>query len=156
MKRRENYTIASPQRGLAAVEFLIGLPVLLFIAFAIAEVGQLMTEYNTLHKSVRDGARFVVSNASVGTTRIVNLTTQLRDQTRNLVVKGNINGTGTPILQGLTLGNVTVTASANGFITVAATYAYSPILANTLPTFGFGNSIDLAMTMNATVVMRAL
>lgn len=144
------------RRGLATVEFAICTPVLFFLMLATAEVGRVLLQYNTLTKSVRDGARYAVVNASVGTTRIVNITTQTRDATRNLVVTGNTAGTGTPLLPGLTVNNVTVTDAGNGFVRVAATYTYQPMLGATLPTFGFRAPINLAIPLPATIVMRAL
>jgi Flp pilus assembly protein TadG len=145
-------------RGLATIEFAICTPVLFFLMLATAEVGRLLFQYNTLTKSVRDGARFAVIDAAVagGTTRIVNITPQVRNQTRNLVVSGNTAGTGTPLLPGLTVNNVTVTAAGNGFVSVAATYTYIPMLGATLPTFGFRAPINMSRQLQATVVMRAL
>jgi Flp pilus assembly protein TadG len=145
-------------QGLATVEFVLCAPVLFLLMFATVEVGRVLYQYNTLMKSVRDGARFAVVDAAVsgGTTRIVNITTQTRNATRNLVVTGNTAGTGTPLLPGLTTNNVTVTDAGGGFVSVAATYTYQPMLGATLPTFGFGTPINLTMTLPATVIMRAL
>lgn len=145
-------------RGIATIEFAICAPVLFFLMLATAEVGRLLFQYNTLTKSVRDGVRFAVIDAAVagGTTRIVNITTQVRDQTRNLVVTGNTAGTGTPLLPGLTVDNVTVTDVGNGFVSVAATYTYTPMIGATLPTFGLGTPINMSLPLQATVVMRAL
>jgi Flp pilus assembly protein TadG len=143
-------------RGRATVEFAICAPVLFLLLLATAEIGRLLYQSNTLAKAVRDGARFAVVNASVGTTRIVNITPETRDQTRNLVVTGNTTGTGTPLLPGLTVDNVTVNDAGNGFVSVVATYSYTPIFGATLPTFGLGDPINLTMQLPATVVMRAL
>jgi Flp pilus assembly protein TadG len=146
------------RRGLATVEFAICAPVLFLLMFATAEVGRLLFQYNTLMKSVRDGARFAVTDAAVagGTTRIVNITMQVRNQTRNLVVTGNTAGTGTPLLPGLIANNVTVNDVGNGFVSVVATYTYRPMVGATLPTFGQGGRINLSLPLQATVVMRAL
>ncbi|MFC4313498.1 TadE/TadG family type IV pilus assembly protein [Steroidobacter flavus] len=149
-------TNARRHLGIATVEFAICAPVLFFLMLATAEVGRALFQYNTLVKAVRDGARYVVNNASVGTTRVVNITAARRNETRNLVVTGNIAGTGTALLPGLTVNNVTVTDAGNGFISVAANYTYTPMLGATLPTFGFGQPINLSRTLAATVVMRAL
>lgn len=142
--------------GIALIEFAICAPVLLLLMFATAEVGRLLFQYNTLSKAVRDGARYACSNASVGTTRIVNITAAVRDQTRNLVVTGNSAGTGTALLPGLTVINVTVADAGNGFVSVSANYTYAPMLGATLPTFGLGDPINLSIGLPATVVMRAL
>jgi Flp pilus assembly protein TadG len=143
-------------RGIATIEFAICAPVLLLLMLSTAEVGRILYQYNTLSKAVRDGARYAVVNASVGTTRIVNITTTTRDQTRNLVVTGNTAGTGTPLLPGLTVNNVAVTNAGNGFVSVVATYTYTPMLGATLPTFGLGAPINLTRPLPATVIMRAL
>jgi Flp pilus assembly protein TadG len=144
------------QRGLAMIEFAISVPVLLFLMLATAEIGRMLFQYNTLAKAVRDGARYAAANAAVGTTRVVDITATTRTQTRNLVVTGNRLGTGAALLPGLNVNNVTVTDAGNGFVQVAATYDYIPILGATLPTFGLGAPVNLTMTLPATVVMRAL
>jgi len=143
------------QRGIATVEFAICVPVLLLLMLATAELGRAMFQYNTLIKAVRDGARYAAS-AATSSQRIVVITTQVRNETRNLVVTGNVGGTGAPLLTGLTVNNVTLNNVGNGFISVSATYTYTPILAATLPTFGYGPAINLSMTFPATVVMRVL
>jgi Flp pilus assembly protein TadG len=143
-------------RGLATVEFALCAPVLLFLMLATAEVGRFLFQYNTLAKAVRDGARYAVINAAVGTTRIVNISTETRNATRNLVVTGNTAGTGTALLPGLAVANVTVSDAGNGFVSVTANYTYQPMLGANLPTFGFGDGINMSMTLPATVVMRAL
>lgn len=150
-------TLSHPhrQRGIATVEFAICVPVLLLLMLATAELGRAMFQYNTLIKAVRDGARYAAS-ASTSSQRIVVITNQVRNETRNLVVTGNIGGTGAPLLAGLTVNNVTLNNVGNGFISVSATYTYTPILSGTLPTFGYGPAINLSMTFPATVVMRVL
>jgi len=144
------------QTGVAIVEFAIGLPLLLLLMLATAEFGRIMVQYETLTKAVRDAGRYLASGAAVGTTDVVSITPQKRLGATNLVVYGNVNGTGTALLPGLSPAAVTVSAPGNGYISVAATYTYTPIIGPTLPSFGFGNSIPLAMNLNAAVVMRAL
>ena len=143
-------------RGLATVEFAICAPLLLLLMLATAEVGRCMFQYNTLTKAVRDGARYAVINASVGTTRIVSITAATRTATQNLVVTGNRAGTGTPLLPGLTVNNVTVTDAGNGFVRVAAVYTFQPVLGATLPTMGFRAPINLRIPLSTAIVMRAL
>jgi Flp pilus assembly protein TadG len=149
-------TRARKHRGVATIEFAICTPILFFLMLATAEIGRALLQYNTLVKTVRDGARYVVNSASLGTTRVVNITNARRNETRNLVATGNIAGTGTAVLPGLTANNVTVTDAGNGFVSVSATFTYAPILGTRLPTFGFGAPINLSRALSATVVMRAL
>jgi Flp pilus assembly protein TadG len=144
------------QRGTAIVEFAIVLPLLLFLLLATAEVGRLLSEYDTLNKAVRDGARYLAANALAGTTGVVGITPQVQTATINLVVTGNTAGTGSALLPGLAAGNVTVTGLANGYVSVAAAYTYVPMLGPTLPTFGLTAPTSLSVPLNATVVMRPL
>jgi Flp pilus assembly protein TadG len=143
-------------KGVATIEFAICAPLLLLMMLATAELGRLIYQYNTLTKAVRDGARFAVNEAAVGTTRVVNLTAPVLTQTRNLVVSGNVNGAGAPLLPGLGVGNVTVSSDANGFVTVSAVYTFIPAIGASLPSFGLGDPINLTAPLTATVVMRAL
>lgn len=146
----------SRQRGLAVVEFAIALPLLLFVMLATAEVGRFLSQYDTLTKSVRDGSRYVAGKAAVGTTGIVSISSQLRTEAGNLIATGAVGGSGTPLLPGLSAANVTVTDAGNGYVTVSASYTYTPMLGASLPTFGLSSPISLAFPLNATVVMRAL
>ena len=144
------------QAGTAALELAIALPVLLLLLVATAEVGRLLSQYDTLTKSVRDAARFLASNALGGTTGVVLITPQVQAQTQNLVVTGNINGSGSAILPGLVAANVTVTAVDSTHVSVSAAYPYQPLLGATLPTFGIGSPISFSFPLTATVVMRGL
>jgi Flp pilus assembly protein TadG len=144
------------QRGIATIEFAICAPILLLLMLAIAEVGRMLIQYNTLNKAVRDGARYAVREAAAGSTGTVAITTAVRDNTRNLVVTGNMAGTGTSLLPGLTVANVAVNDAGAGFVAVSATYTYQPMLGAALPTFGSRGAISTNVPLTATVVMRAL
>lgn len=159
MKQRENIRRkvgVRASRGIATVEFAICTPLLFFLMFATAEFGRVLYQYNTLTKAVRDGARYAAVNAAIdaGSTRVVNITPAVRSETSNLVVTSNIAGTGTPVLPGLTVANVAVENAGNGFVRVTATYNFQPALGPTLPSFGFGEPIDLTLSLTASVVMR--
>lgn len=145
-------------RGVATVEFAICVPLLLFLLLATAEIGRLLFQYNTLMKSVRDGARYAAARTSDNnSTGTVSVSTQLRDETRNLVVTGNIAGTGTPVLPGLTPQQITVEPAGTGFVRVVVNnFIFTPVIGNTLPTFGLGEPINLTTPLSATVEMRAL
>jgi Flp pilus assembly protein TadG len=86
----------SLQRGTAAVEFALILPLLLVLTLMVTELGRALMQYDTLTKSVRDAARYL-SVQTPGTHQA---------QARNLVVYGNTAGTGTPLVPGLSLANV--------------------------------------------------
>ena len=144
------------QRGVATVEFAIAAPVLLLLMLSSAELGRILMQYNTLTQSLRDAARYAASNAAVGTTGLVSITGQLRTSTANLAVYGNTAGTGSPVLPGLAAGAVTVADAGGGYISVAATYTYRPMLGATLPTFGFRTAPALGVPLSAAILMRAL
>ncbi|WP_211470485.1 TadE/TadG family type IV pilus assembly protein [Collimonas humicola] len=84
------------QKGTAIVEFALILPLLLLLACITTEFGRAMFQYNTITKSVRDAVRYL-SVQTPGT----HIT-----EAQNLVVYGNIAGTGTPLVLGLTTANV--------------------------------------------------
>jgi Flp pilus assembly protein TadG len=147
---------AALQRGIAMVEMAIALPVLLLLLLATAEIGRILSQYNKLTNSTRDACRYAASNAAVGTTRLVNLTPQLQAATSNLLVTGNVNGTGNPILPGLATSSVVLSNAGNGYVSVSVSYTYQPMIGSALPTFGYGSSISWALPLGAVVIMRAL
>lgn len=149
-------TLRSRHRGTAMVEFAIALPVLLVLMLFTAELGRLISQYDTLTKAVRDGARYAASAAATGSTGIVSITPQIQTQVANLVATGNINGSGTALLPGLSASNVTVSDAGNGFVSVSAAYTYQPMLGPTPPTFGLGSVMSFNLTLNAASTMRAL
>src|SRR5579863_5733360 len=126
--RRESNRCRRMQHGTAAVEFTIVLPVLLMSMVATAEIGRMLSQYNTLNKAVRDAVRYLAANALTGTTGVISITSALQTATTNLVLTGNTAGTGTALLPNLNGGNVTVASLANGYVSVSATYTYVPIL----------------------------
>jgi len=145
------------QSGTATIEFAVALPLLLAVLMATAEFGRMLSQYDTLNKAVRDGARYLAANALAagGTTGVITITPAVTTATKNLVVKGNTTGAGNALLPSFTAGNVTVTNLGNGYVSVSAAYPYVPMLGASLPTFG-GGSVNTAITLNATTVMRPL
>jgi Flp pilus assembly protein TadG len=138
------------------VEFAIALPLLVLMLLATAELGRMLSQYNTLVKSVRDAARYAAAKASAGTTRVVSITPAIRDATTNLAVTGNVNGTGAPLLPGLSASNITINDAGSGYVNISASYTYAPMLGKSLSTFGYKGNILLAIPLKTTVVMRAL
>ena len=78
------------QRGSAVVELAIVLPLLLLIFLGTAEFGRALFQYNTLTKTVRDGARYISQNSLNGSTGVVDVppTAVAVVETKNLVVYG--------------------------------------------------------------------
>jgi Flp pilus assembly protein TadG len=147
---------AERQRGLAIVEFTIVVGILLMLILATAEFGRAFLQYNTLTKSVHDGARHVAGRALFGSTGTVSISPGLETETRNLVVYGNTFGAGSPILPGLSTANVTVVNAGGGNISVSAAYAYAAFFAF-IPGFFYGpNTNTSGYTLQTQVTMRAL
>jgi len=151
------------QRGTMTVEFVIVAPILLLLMLAIAEFGHALYQYNALTKSVRDGARYLSKNATIGNTNSILIQAADTTETENLVVYGNIAGNGTPKLPGLTASDITISCLGGGtfcpgveHVVVTAQYAYQSILGATFPMFGYGPDLSLGLTLNTSVTMRAL
>ena len=83
-------------RGVALVEFALILPMLLLLTVITTEFGRAMYQYNSLAKSVRDASRYL--SMQLPDTQIT--------QARNLVVHGNLAGTGPALVYGLTDAHV--------------------------------------------------
>jgi Flp pilus assembly protein TadG len=149
-------SIGQGQRGLAMVELVIVMPLLLLLIFATAEFGRAFMQYNTLTKSVRDSVRHVASRATLGQTGVVQIDSALTTEAQNLVVYGSITAVGnTPLLPGLNPANISVTPAGAGDVLVSATYTYQPINAM-LPGFGIGPNRSSLFTFQAAATMRAL
>jgi len=153
---RKRRTSARCIRGVAIVEMIVVLPLMLFMIFATAEFGRAFMQYNTLTKSVRDSARFVAEYAMLGQTQTINIDPILESRTQNLVVYGSVAaGALQPLLPGLTPGNVTVAAVSGDDISVTAVYAYQPI-SPFINRFGIGGDSSALFTLRAQATMRAL
>lgn len=141
-------------RGLAAVELALLMPVYLMLMLGVAELGRACYEYNTLTKLVRTGAKYISREANNGA-GVVELTGSNKTATRNLVVFGTPAGTGSPLLAGLSVNDITVTAVGSN-ITVSVSYNYTPLF-TVIPDFGMGEGdINALGTMNASVTMVLL
>ena len=151
------------QRGIMTVEFIIVAPILLLFLLGISEFGHALYQYNTLTKSVRDGARYLAANAVVGSTSTIVIDSTDISETENLVVYGNTAGSGSPKLPGLSAGDITVSCLGGGtacpgveHVVVAAQYPYRSIMGATLAMFGYGADLSLGITLTSTMTMRAL
>src|SRR5678815_3014390 len=89
------------ERGVQLVELAVVLPLLLMLFAATAEFGRYFYEYTTAAKASRVAARYLVSKS-------VASATNYEGQAKNLVVYGNIGGSGSPVLPGMTAANVQV------------------------------------------------
>jgi Flp pilus assembly protein TadG len=136
------------QKGVAIVEFALILPFLLLLTFITTEFGRAIWEYNTLTKSVRDAARYL-SIQTPGTHQA---------QAANLIVYGNLAGTGRPLAVGLSTSHVAApvwstagTTPTINTVTVGVTgYTFTPMVAAAfgLP-FGTITFSDIRATMRS-------
>ena len=98
--RRRLTNLVRNDSGVQLVELAIILPIFVVLFAATAEFGRYFYEYTTLAKAARMGARYLVTakvDCNNGNTA------------KNLVVFGTPDGSGSPILPGLTVNNVSVT-----------------------------------------------
>lgn len=144
------------QKGIAAAELVITLPVLLLLMMATAELGRAFFQYNTLEKSVRDAARYLSANATPTNSGVI-MIEGIKDEIKNLVVYGNRSGNGTPILPELETDDISVTEVPGAHVQVSVSYEYQSILGNSIPSFGLGGGdIDSSFIFNTSTIMRAL
>jgi len=155
--KRSRRCLPGLQGGVAMVEFTIIIPVLLLMLLGVSEIGRAIVRYNALTKAVEAGARHAAQYALFGTTGVVNLDAQLVSEAQNVVVFGNPNGNGAPVLPGFGAANVTVTAVSTEEVRVDATFPYVPLFGSGIPSFGTGsNPGALTFNMATAVTMRAL
>ncbi len=79
------------QRGVAAVELALVLPLLLVLAMATVDIGRAIYHHSLLTQSVREAVRYLAMQAPG----------EGAATARNLVIYGNPQGTGSPVVPGL-------------------------------------------------------
>ena len=133
------------EAGTQLAELAIVLPLLLVLFGATAEFGRFFYTYNTLAKSTRAGARYLTAS---------NLASD--DNAKSLVVYGTTGDGGTPLLSGLSTGNVSITREGTPGYPVTVTveisgYKYQPIF-----DLGklMGNDFSLSVDVKPSTTMR--
>ncbi|MBS0417239.1 MAG: pilus assembly protein [Proteobacteria bacterium] len=145
------------QRGTAMAEFVIGAPILLLLLYAVVELGRALVQFSLLTDATRDAGRFLASKALQGTTGVVNVSGADSGSARNLVVFGNPGGTGTPLLPGLNVGQVTISSDASNNVAISVNYPYQSLFGGSIPRFvGSGSISTGSMTLHAYTAVRAL
>ncbi|MCF7362984.1 MULTISPECIES: TadE/TadG family type IV pilus assembly protein [Vibrio] len=136
------------QSGIAAVEFLVTLPVLLFIFTVVIEFGNAFIRYSTLNKSVQNAARYAVVDI-YGTATSGSIANE--SDIKKMVMYGKTSfeqgEKPTAVLDSLTLDNISVIPVGN-YVVISANYDYQPIL-NLLPIDALDN-----LTVRSSAVMR--
>jgi Flp pilus assembly protein TadG len=95
--------IPARQKGAAAVEFAILVPFMILMALGVTELGRAFYQYNTLTKSLRDGVRYLSTQAP-GTGH---------GTAACLVVHGNQDCSGGVLVPGLSTSMVSVCDAIN-------------------------------------------
>jgi Flp pilus assembly protein TadG len=136
------------------VEFAIIAPLIFMLMLGVTELGRAIVRYNTLTKALHEAARYASAYGLVG--GVVQIDAGLDTEIRNLAVYGDVQGNASPLLEGLTTGQIDVSVPAPGQIQVAASYPYVPLFGSAIPTFGYGDGTNIAFDMQAAVTMTAL
>ena len=80
------------------------------IMFGMVEIGRMFYVYHSLQKAVRGGAGLLARASNVAYCDVNDLTIQ---DVRNFIVYGNLQGLGTPVVQGLTTDMIQVLPERN-------------------------------------------
>ena len=126
------------EAGTQLAELAVVLPIMLVLFAATAEFGRFFYTYNTLAKSTRAGARYLTAS---------NKATD--DEAKLLVVNGTVGDGASPILSGLSTGNVQITREGpTGFPQTVKVeisgYQYEPI-------FDLGKLMGKSFSLNVDV-----
>lgn len=138
----------SKHKGIAAIEMLLVLPILLIILVGLVEISRIFIQYTTLNKAVQAGARYALVDI-YGSQPQGALAPD--SQIKNVVVYGmKTSGTESQkVLSGISTSNVSVDSSNSEHVTVSAVYSYVPIFSK-IP---FTNT-SLSMDLTASASMR--
>lgn len=132
------------QKGLAAVEMLIAVPVLMMILMAITEFGNAFIQYTTLNKMAQSGVRYATSGVT-GTASYDQIADV--DNIKNMVIYGHTGAGTSSLLSGVTTSHVTVNHS-NGHVTITINHDYTPIIS------GFSSAINFSVPLDVSAMMR--
>ncbi|AEY01552.1 TadE family protein [Oceanimonas sp. GK1] len=151
---------AGKQKGLAAVEATLVLPLMLLLMLAIGEFGRALYQYATLTQALRGGA---LSMDRMGT-YVDNPITRAEKESaiKNIIVYGNAAGAGNPVLQGLSKDNVSFSGiyelpadSGNYYSDIGVSYSWQPVFGSEFNTFVAGTiSLDFPLSTNMTVRVK--
>lgn len=133
------------EAGTQLAELAIVLPILLVLFGATAEFGRFFYTYTTLAKATRAGARYLTASNQV-----------TDDDAKRLVVSGTTDDGASPILSGLSTGNVLISREGpTGFPETVKVeisgYQYEPIF-----DLGrlMGRSFSLSVDVKPSTTMR--
>ncbi|AEX22975.1 MULTISPECIES: TadE/TadG family type IV pilus assembly protein [unclassified Vibrio] len=138
------------QTGLAALEFIICLPVLLMLAVLLIDVSRAFIQYTEINKALQNGVRYAVVD-TYGTLDFGSIADEA--QIKNMVVYGKpiTTDADTKVVSYLNTADVIVTppTASSKEVMISASYTYVPIFSS-LP---FTDS-SLAFEIGASSKMR--
>ena len=138
---------ARDERGTQLVELAIVLPIMILLFGAVAEFGRFFYTYATLAKAARGAARYATTRPVADFAKA-----------KSVAAFGDAAAScsGTPILQGLSCGNVDIQQGASGGVQTVTTkivgYQYQPIL--DLGKLTGNSNISLKIDVSPSVTMR--
>lgn len=142
--------VTSKQKGLAALEFIITLPVLLMLAVLVIDVGHALIQYTQVNKALQNGIRYAVVD-TYGTLDFGSIADE--DKIKNVVVYGTptVSGTPDPTLDFLGLDDVSLVypTPITKEVTLNASFTYTPFFSE-LPF----TDTPLAFSFDAAAKMR--
>lgn len=127
---------------------------MLLLIFATFEFSRMLYQYNALNKVVRDAARYLIVHSVNGSTQNVSISPADELVARSLIIRG-YSGNSSELLPNLSTADIDLTSSGK-FITIEVIYAWQPVLFSVMPSFGFGESINLSFPLKVTYTMRGL
>ncbi|WP_085058122.1 MULTISPECIES: TadE/TadG family type IV pilus assembly protein [Vibrio] len=132
------------QKGLAAVEMLVAVPVLMMVLMSITEFGNAFIQYATLNKMAQSGIRYATAGVT-GTATYDQIADV--DEIKNMVVYGHTGSGSTSLMSGISASDVSVNHSS-GYVTITINHTYTPLIS------GFSSSINFSVPLNASATMR--
>lgn len=139
------------EQGTSMIELAIVLPIMLLLMASIAEFGRFFYTYATLAKATRAGARYLSAQPyACG---------QYKLQARNLVLCGKTScGADAPVVKGLMINNVVVTAFPEVPVPERVTVAISGYDFQTIFDIGSltGGGVDLNIPVAPSTTMQYL
>lgn len=147
------------QTGLAAVEFVVSAPIMIFMFMFVVELASALIQYNTMAKMVQNGVRHAtVELLGTASSQPCNQEGMV-NATKDIVVYGKVvvptdpdaepdpSPTPSPILDSITKDKVSVTC-LDSYITVTITHEYIPQIIESHSGF------DFAVPLVASAMMR--
>lgn len=141
MELKKRAEAARRQGGMAMVEMVIILPVLMMMLFAIAEFGLAFTKWQTLTNAAREGARDAVmfrTGCDAGT-----VVSEVQATVINYAAAGGVT---------VTPGDITVSGACGAVNTDTSVSVGHDYTFRVLP--GFASSINPTVNLSASATMR--